>query len=342
MTEQTLSSGSPESPPGPPRKRRRILWFLASAAFFALACIALLAWWMRSDNFAQLVRRHLETALADATGARVEIGAFHWNLANLEADADNILLHGNEPAGEAPYARIEHLHAGISILGFFSPRILLRELIVDRPQVHLIVYPDQTTNQPHPRPHTSRRSGLDTFFDLEAGHIAIEQGSFHYDCRADTIDFQDRYLPLDFEANDASLILQYVPAKGKTPESYHIDAGVADLNLARGKQRTPAQVQGLLQASIDLTRTAAYLRSMRITAHARGMKDRTLDITGELDNFTHPRWQAKLSGELDLHLLDPALGYPSAPEGIAHLNLTASGQGSAFRIDGPLDRKSVV
>ena len=342
MTEQTppsVSAAAPDLPP--PRKRRRARWILLALALLVLVCAASLAWWMHSENFAQLVREHLKAALANATGARVEIGAFRWSVTNLEADADNIVLHGNEPAGEAPYARIQHLHASISVLGFFSPRILLRALIIDHPQVHIIVYPDQTTNQPHPRTPSTSRSGLDTFFNLQAGHIAVEQGTLDYDSRADSIDFQKRYLPLDFEANDASLILQYAPANGKTPESYHIDAGVADLNLTRGKQHTPAQVgssqiQGLMQASIDLTRKAAYLRSMRITAHSRGMKDRTLEISGEVDDFTHPRWQARLSGEFDLHLLNPALGYPNAPEGIAHLNLTAASQRGLFRIDGPV------
>jgi translocation and assembly module TamB len=292
---------------------------------------------MHSSRFEQLVRQRVETALADATGARVEIGALRLGLGNLEADADNIILHGNEPASEAPYARIDHLHIGISILNIFSPRILLREAIVTRPQIHLIVYPDQTSNQPHPHPQPrSSHSGLDTFFDLQAHHIAVEQGMIHLDIRADTIDVLSRYQPLDFEADDASLIMQYVPAKGASSESYHIDAGIADLNLARGKQRTPSQVEGLLQASIDLTRNAAYLRSLRLTAHARGAKDRTLQVTGSVEDLAHPHWQAKITGETDLRLLDPILGYPDAPEGIAHLDLTSSGAGDKFRIDGPV------
>jgi translocation and assembly module TamB len=339
MTEPAhppLTPQTTEDTPAP-RKKSFILRFFGAAALLFVICIALLAWWMSSAQFAEMIRRHLESAIADATGARVEIGTFHWSLRHLEADAGDILLHGNEPASEAPLTHIDHLHAGVSILGFLSPRILLRELIVQRPRIHIIVYPDQTTNLPQPhKPPNANRSGLDTFFDLQAGHIAVEQGMIHFDARAEAFDFKSRYQPLDFQANDFSIILQYAPATLTAPESYHIDTGVADLNFARGPQRTPAQVQGLMQASIDLTRTAAYLRSAHITARARGQQDRTLQITGELDNFTHPRWQANLNGEFDLHLLDPTLGYADAPEGIAHLNLDASGTGGRFRIDGPL------
>ncbi|HEX8810833.1 MAG TPA: hypothetical protein VF742_02455, partial [Terracidiphilus sp.] len=316
---------------------RRILWCLSIVVLLVAACVGGLVWWVNSDNFSQRVHRRLETILADATGARVEIGAFRWSLRNLDIDADNIVLHGNEPAGEAPYARIDHLHAGLSILGLISPRVLLRQAIIQRPQIHLIVYPDQTTNQPRPRTRpNSGRSGLDTFFDLKVGHLAVEQGMIDFDNRASYLDVKTRYQPLDFEANDASLILQYVAARGKTPESYHIVAGVADIELFRGKPRPPAQIHGLLQASIDLTRKAAYLRALRITAHARGFEDHTLQIAGQLDDFAHPRWQANITGDFDLRLLDPALGYSDAPEGIAHMNLTSAGQGDTFRIDGPV------
>jgi translocation and assembly module TamB len=343
MTDQTPPSIPPSLPaprPAPkrkPRKRRHALWILGTLVVLLCACGAWLAWWMNSGRFEQLALKHIQAALVDATGARIEIGSFHLSVTNLEADADNIVLHGNEPVGEDPYARIDHLHVGISIFNVFSPRILLREAIVERPRIHLIVYPDQTTNQPHPRtPPKSSHSGLDSFFDLKANHVAVEQGMIHLDVRADTLDVQNRYQPLDFEADDASLILQYAHASGTAPESYHIEAGIADLNLARGKQRTPAQVEGLLQASIDLTRKAAYLRSLRLTAHARGAKDQTLQVAGSLEDFAHPHWQAQITGDLDLRLLDPVLGYPSAPEGIAHLNLTSSGTANTFRIDGPL------
>src|ERR1700743_2988818 len=144
MTDQTPPSASNPypAPKRKSRKRRRVLWILCILALFLCACGIGLYWWMNSSQFEQMARQRIETTLANATGARVEIGAFHWSFVNLEADADNIILHGNEPAGEVPYARIDHLHVGVSILNIFSPRILLREAIIERPQIHLIVYPD--------------------------------------------------------------------------------------------------------------------------------------------------------------------------------------------------------
>jgi translocation and assembly module TamB len=224
------------------------------------------------------------------------------------------------------------------LLGFWSPRILLRDLEIFRPQVHLIVYPNGSTNQPQPRRHQKPgKPALDSFFDLKTGHLEVEKGVLDYENRAAAFDFQDRFIPLDFNASDASLRMAYMPATARNPESYHIDAGVRDLNLSRGSlSRTgKAQpVQGVMQASLELTRNAATLRSLRITARSRGIKDRTLEISGSLDNFARPRWQARAVGELDMRLINPITGYPYAPEGIAHLNLNGTGQGGTFRADG--------
>ena len=86
--------------------------------------------------------------------------------------------------------------------------------------------------------------------------------------------------------------------------------------------------------ALDLERNRLSLHDLRLTAYGRGISDRTLEVTGVLDDFTNPRWQAKVAGDLDMRLLDPVFGYPDAPEGIAHLDLAAGGIASAFRIDG--------
>ena len=238
------------------------------------------------------------------------------------------MIHGLEDPGEAPYAQIERLRVHVSVRNLFSPHVRLRSLEIDRPSLHLIVYPDGSTNQPHPRkPRRSRESALDTLFDMRAGHIAVEQGMLHFDNRAASFDYQDRYAPLDFEANDVSVLLRYLPAARGTPETYRIEAGATDLNLSRAVPRgksTP--VHGTLQATIDLERARLLLRSLRLTAHSAETKDRTLEVSGDVEDFTHPRWQARAVGDLDMRLLDPITGYPDAPEGIAHLDLAAGGQ----------------
>jgi translocation and assembly module TamB len=338
-----------------PARRRLLRIFLRCAvcciAVF-LAGVAFLFYTTRSAGFENWARRRLVAKIEQSVGGRAEMKTFHWRPFNLEAEAEGVVIHGSESPAEAPFASIGRLRVRLSLLDFWSPRILLRDLEVVRPELHLIVYADGSTNKPQPRrPVRRKESTIDTLFDLEAGRIAVEQGVLDFENRAADFDFQNRFTLLDFSARDLSAQMSYAPAASGSPESYHIDLGARDLSVARGAsparpqtagktQTATAQqtAEGYVQASLDLTRSALYVRSVRLTSRARDSKgredDHTLDISGALEDFSHPRWQGRIAGELDMRLLDPATGYPFSPDGIARLNLTGAGQGGQFRLDG--------
>jgi translocation and assembly module TamB len=328
------------------RKRSRLRrFFLRHLPFSIAGLIVLLAlatmgtyFYMSSEGFENLMRGRLVAEIERMTGGRVEIGSFHWRLLDLEADVDNVVIHGLEGPGEAPYGRIAHLRVDLNVLGVVSPRILLTDLTITEPQFHLIVYPDGGTNQPHPR--RARKPGkpvLDQLFDLHAGHVAVIDGVLDYDNRASSFDFQNRYAPLDFSASDVSLLMRDVPAHGAEPESFHVEAGATDLNLTRTPRKgTVPAVHARLRASLDLKRNAATLTSLQIAAHGPDGEDRSLEVTGTLKDFSNPSWQSRIAGDLDMRLLEPVTGYPFAPEGIAHLNLVAAGRTGEFHIDGPV------
>jgi translocation and assembly module TamB len=321
-----------------PARRSRFLWNGAGLLVAVVALLAALCLWCGSSQFENLVRGRMVAQLQKATGGRVEIRSFHWRLTTLEAEAGGIVIHGLEDPGEAPYAQIETLRARIGVVGFLSPRIRLRELEVLKPQIHLIAYPDGSTNAPHPaNPQNSKKPVIATLFDLQAGHVSVLQGSFDFYSHASGFDFAPRYLPLEFQANDVSLLIKFIPEGGKNPELYRIEIGVRELNLMRGgKAPSASKFPAYLQASIDLARNSAFLRSLRLTEHTHGEKERMLEASGTLSDFTHPRWEGKVIGDFDLHLLNPIIGFPFTPEGVAHFNIIAAGDGHGFRIDGPV------
>ncbi|HTX77094.1 MAG TPA: translocation/assembly module TamB domain-containing protein [Terracidiphilus sp.] len=326
-----------------PRRRRRLLWNTAGVAIALAGIVAMLALWVSSSGFENLMRRRLAAQLQNMTGGRVEIGSYHWRLMTMEAQFADVVIHGDEAPGEAPYARIDSLHVRAGILGALSPRIELREVDIIHPQIHLIFYRDGTTNQPHPaRRSSSSQPGLNTLFRLHVKHVAVTNGVFDLDNRAAFLDFQNRYEPLDFRADDLLASMQYLPAQANAPEAYRMDLSARDLNLARGGslQGHVPPVHGEMKATLDLSRDAATLRSFTLTVAAPGAADRVLRITGSLQHFSHPRWQASVSGDLDLRLLDPVLGYPFAPEGLAHLNLDSGGIGSQFHVDGTVNAEN--
>ncbi len=330
----------PAPGPPPPARRRRLRRFLILAAcvlFILIGTPVAFYFWASSPATQNFVRKRMVDWLEQSSGGRVEIGAFHWHLLSLQADAEGVILHGREAPGEAPCARIDHLTASFAVFGLISPRVLLRDLEISHPAFHLIVYADGTTNLPTPpKPRKQTKSALDTLFDLEAGHVSVTEGDLDIENRAAEFDFQNRFTLFAFDADDVSVSMRYLPPAGGNPETYRIEAGSTGLSVSRGKEK-PAL--GSVQATLDLTRSAATLRSLRLTskfptANKHNEEEHTLEVSGLLQDFAHPRWQARITGELDLRLLEPTLGYNLDPQGIAHLDLDSAGEGGEFRFDG--------
>jgi translocation and assembly module TamB len=354
MTDREPTSISPDRPlppEPPPRGRRTRLrrFFLRhlplslAAAAVLLVFTAVAAYFIASSAaFENLVRKRLIAQIETATGGRAQIASFHWRLLHLEAEAGGLVIHGTEDPGEAPYAQIDRLRVRMSIFGFFTPHISLRDLEIVRPQMHLIIYRDGSTNQPSPPgPPQRSSSAVQTLFDLRASQIVVEQGNLDFDNRAASFDAQNRFLPLDFKADDLSLQMIYVPGSLSKPQSYRVNAAVEDLVLARQLPRKQAPpVHGKFQLSLDLEPNRVSLSSLQLTSHSSGAEpgaeDRTLQVEGVLDNFTHPHWQAKVDGDLDMRLLDPVTGYSDSSEGVAHLQLAAGGVAPAFQIAGSI------
>ncbi len=81
------------------RRSHKRLWVGAAIGGVLLAMVAVLVWYLRSPQFEDLVRRKLIATLEDATGGRVELTSFHWNLSKLAFQADGLTIHGTGGTG---------------------------------------------------------------------------------------------------------------------------------------------------------------------------------------------------------------------------------------------------
>ncbi len=118
-----------------------------------------LGWYLRSPQFADLVRRKLVATLEDATGGRVELAAFHWKLSQLAFEADNLTIHGLEGPEQLPYAHIDRALVRLHIISFIERQISLEQVELQHPVIHIIVHPDGTTNAPEPKVKSSTIAG---------------------------------------------------------------------------------------------------------------------------------------------------------------------------------------
>ena len=315
---------------------------VSSLVWWCLGLVVLgLFIWASSAMFENSVRRRLVAAIENATGGRAEIGSFHWQLLHLQAEARNITVHGLETAGEAPYAHVDVLRVQVSILDLFSlgspTRIVLRDAEIDRPEFHLIVYADGTTNQPHPtRPRALKKPLMETLFDARVGKLVIDSGAIH---------IADQVVPLDLRADDAKLQLSWVAspavsgltrAQVQASGSYQIALSLGSLAFADGKSHPLAS---RLDASLLLLQDGVRLDFLRLAA-----LDRTLSVSGRLDGFAHPEWQARAEGQVDLRVLAPYANFPNTRSGVLNLRAVISGRGFAicFERGSCLQRRFII
>jgi translocation and assembly module TamB len=319
-----------------PQKKRRWLRRIVTASVMLslfVACFAVVFYfWASSASFQDSIRRRIIAEIENATGGRAEIGTFHWDLLHLRAEVDNLTIHGLEAADEAPYAQVKRLRLQVAILGLFtsgvSTHLILNEAEIIEPQFHLIVYPDGSTNQPHPQhPVTPNKPAMDTLFDAQIGKLWVEHGTAH---------IADQFFPLDLEARDANLLLSWLPGATAKDGRYRINASVGELAFAEFKQHP---VPSRIDAEVLLGRDGVELSVLRLKA-----LDRTLNVSGKLNGLNGtlaPEWKIDMRGQVDLRILAPYIGLTFTRSGVVNLNATASGKGAEFSSAGNLSSDAI-
>ncbi len=150
---------------------RRSLIILA-----VLACLVVLAGGVASTPWAQ---RRLElwaiAKLEAATGARIEIGDFHFRPLILQFVFRRLVLHGKERPASPP------LFSGRTVVIQFSPTIFLRRRLAlhsldwDEAEVHISTTPDGSTN--FPEPASTLQTGDGVLADFSIGRLSLGRTS---------------------------------------------------------------------------------------------------------------------------------------------------------------------
>ena len=127
----------------------------------------------RSDWFREKVRERIVSEAAKATNGRVELGGFQFDWKTLTAELDNMVIHGTEPAGQAPLFAVKRLVIGLKIVSLAQRTFNIASVSAEQPQAHLIVQPDGNTNIPPPQ-----RFKPQMLIDLKVGRFDLKDGLF--------------------------------------------------------------------------------------------------------------------------------------------------------------------
>jgi translocation and assembly module TamB len=260
------------------RRSHTRLWIEAAIGVVVLAVAIVLVWYVRSPRFADLVRRKTIATLEEATGGRVELHAFRWNLSQLEFEADDLTIHGLEAPDQQPYAHADRIHVRLHIISFVEKRISLKELSLDRPVVHLIVNPDGTTNAAEPKLRSSA-TPVQQLFDLAIARLDLHNG---------LLLVNDRTLSLDFAADDVTAAMTY--DRGDRRYDGAVQAGKMDV-----KYQDSRDVAAHGEVMFSLWSNRLQVKSLNATS-----ENSSLQATGELTNFDNPKLDFKYSSALDV------------------------------------------
>lgn len=261
-------------------KKSQLVIGLAILVLFVAA-----AWYFNSLAFRDRVRRQIITTIEEGTGGRTSIDAIDWNISKLELVLHDVVIHGREAAGEAPFARIERVYLRAHLLSWRTLRLTYAE--ADRPALHLITYPDGTTNAPEPGvagvsagPNAARDHGaIATLFDVEMDRAEVHDGVLLVNNDA---------IPLDVAADGIRARLDY-----SAPEKHF--NGSLDITKLDATYHNLRPFSASAHAEFTLAQQELTIRSATLTSDGS-----QLTAHGALTDFADPHVALTFEGKLDL------------------------------------------
>lgn len=265
-----------------PRKRlfRALRW---SIALLLLAALAAFILYLNSHAFRTALRARIVAELERASGGKVELESLDWRLLTLHFEARGLTIHGREPAGEVPYFHAAQITADARIVSLLSSKLALSKVKVDHPTLHLIFYPDGSTNQPSPKTSATGGEKPQPLFDLAIQDVEVVAGTLMLDREP---------IPFELKGEKLSAGLNYSPQE----RGY---AGTIALSLLSASWRGIPQQRGQMELHVLLRGTEAEIKSLKIAAQPG-----TLEAHGSVRNYTNP--EVTLQYQANLKVLETA------------------------------------
>ncbi len=291
------------------RRSRKRLWIEITIGVCLLALVLGLVWYVRSPRFADLVHRKVVQTLEEATGGRVEMASFRWNLSRMEFEAGGLTIHGLETQDQLPYAHVDRVRIKLHIISFLERQVSVKQVDLQRPVVHIIVNADGSTNAPEPKVKIqSNENAAEQLLDLAVGRADIHDGM---------LVLNDRKLPMDFSANDLLASMTYFPFDKRYDANVKI--GKIDLQYADFRD-LPARVD----TQFSLWRNSLAVKSLRLTS-----QQSTVDVSGKVTDFRKPQFDVTYDSTINLEQLGAIVREAQLRGGTMQLNGTATYSASA-------------
>ncbi len=300
-------------PAGKGRKRRLRLALLVTVAVLGLLAAGL-AIYLNSDGFRETMRARVVAELERATGGKVEIESFTWKLSTLQFEIRNLTIHGREARTEVPYVHADRISVNVKIVSFFSRKISLEKVEVEGAVLHLMVYPDGTTNQPSPQAAQGGEGEPgQELFDLAIKETAINNG---------TLILNQERIPFSLGGKEISAGMSYVPSQ----KAYNAHL---DLEPLRITYRDAAPVEADLHLNFLLRSKEAEIKSLKVSTRTS-----QVEANGTLRNYNNPEVTLQYQAGLDLSEIAKVARMPQLRAGHADLKGAFTWQNARYSSQG--------
>jgi translocation and assembly module TamB len=258
--------------------RKIIGWTLALALLLIVVAGVSGYFILRSHRFEQFALRKITRAAEQATGAKTQIRSLDFSLRTLTAHLHGIVIHGTEPAGQAPLLQVDEITASFKIISVFQHKVNLTELLIAHPVAHVLVDRSGRSNLPQPAP--SGTGSHTNIFTLAVRHVQLSNGE---------IDYNDRKIPLDADLRDLGTDVHFDFVANRYAGTISYDSG----HLRYAKY---APLPHSVQATFGVTATQLSLAPATLKVGSS-----TALVHFDIVNFAHPN----VTGDYNVRIHTP-------------------------------------
>lgn len=280
------------------RPKKLILWLIATCLAALVVFAGAVLYVVQSNWFKEQIREKLIVTLEYATGGRVELKSFQYDWHRLTAEAGGFVLRGTEPAGGPPLLSADSVRIRLKILSAFRRDVDISTLVVNRPQVYLLVREDGSTNIPEPK--TKRPAGekpvLEQLLDLKVKHFEVNQG---------VVEVNLKQAPLDIRGDNLQAQLSY---EDGTAPHYLVKASSQQLQLKTANIDT---IAGDLALDASLERDQIVFSQVTYR-----LQKSSVQAHGTLVHLANPSVSFQANAEIDVAEAAKIVGLPELRSGL--------------------------
>lgn len=271
---------------------------LGLAVLLAVVAALVILYAIASGIVDRWARRTIVQELERTTGARVELGNFHFAWRALTARFDGLTLHGRESAGSPPLFHADTLQFNIHVESLWGRKISLGSVQMSRFSANVEIQKDGSTNFSGPKVVAASNGARDVqnLFNLKIDQLRLEDGELR---------FNDQRIPIQANGGQFEFAMDYV-SEGASP---------VYLGQASWKQFEIAALRNLPFLSSVTARFSLRRDSFSLTQLQWKTGESELDAAANLASFEQPSWTFRYRGQTRLDDLWKILRQRGAPDG---------------------------